>query len=156
MSLMTSSRAATCVGPRRSSAGLTLIEALVALLVLTFGLLGVAGLMAHSLKNNHSSYLRSQATVLAYDIADRMRANRAAVESGAYQLDLDDDPASEGVAQEDMVAWRAALARFLPSGTGAVACGADGAPPFVCRTTVQWDDSRGAADPVQIIVSSEI
>jgi len=141
---------------KRRNEGLTLIEALITLLVLTLGLLGVAGMMAHSLKNNHSSYLRSQATVLAYDIADRMRANRAAVETKAYALALGKDPLSSGIAQQDLLDWQAALARFLPSGTGAVACGADGAPPFVCRITVQWDDSRGAADPAQVIVSSEI
>ena len=55
--------------------GFTLIEVLIAMLVLAVGLLGLAGLQATSLKNNQSAYNRSQATQLAYDIADRMRSN---------------------------------------------------------------------------------
>lgn len=58
--------------------GFSLIEVLIALLVLALGLLGLAGLQVTSLKNNLSAYNRSQATLLAYDLADRMRANVAA------------------------------------------------------------------------------
>ena len=59
----------------KKNIGFTLIEVLVAMLVLAVGLLGLAGLQATSLRNNQSAYNRSQATQLAYDIADRMRAN---------------------------------------------------------------------------------
>ena len=55
--------------------GFTLIEVLIAMLVLSLGLLGLAGVQARSLKNNVSAYNRAQATQLAYDMADRMRAN---------------------------------------------------------------------------------
>ncbi len=57
--------------------GFTLIEVLIAMLILAIGLLGLAGLQATSLRNNMSAYNRSQATLLAYDMADRMRANVA-------------------------------------------------------------------------------
>ena len=63
------------------NAGFTLIEVLIAMLVLAVGLLGLAGLQATSLRNNQSAYNRSQATQLAYDIADRMRANSAGIAS---------------------------------------------------------------------------
>ena len=55
--------------------GFTLIEVLIAMIVLAVGLLGLAGLQATSLRNNQSAYNRIKATQLAYDIADRMRAN---------------------------------------------------------------------------------
>jgi type IV pilus assembly protein PilV len=55
--------------------GFTLIEVLVAMLVLAFGLLGLAGVQVISLKNNLSSYNRSQATLLANDLVDRIRSN---------------------------------------------------------------------------------
>ena len=55
--------------------GFTLIEVLIAMIILAVGLLGLAGLQATSLRNNQSAYNRSVATQLAYDIADRMRAN---------------------------------------------------------------------------------
>ncbi|MCX7101946.1 MAG: type IV pilus modification protein PilV, partial [Methylobacter sp.] len=61
----------------KQTAGFTLIEVLIAMLVLAVGLLGLAGLQATSLKSNQSAYNRSQATQLAYDLADRMRANVA-------------------------------------------------------------------------------
>ena len=63
--------------PSADQRGATLIEVLVAMLVLSIGLLGLAGMQMTALKSNQSAYYRSQATVLAYDIIDRMRANRA-------------------------------------------------------------------------------
>jgi type IV pilus assembly protein PilV len=59
--------------------GFSLIEVLVALLVLSIGLLGLAALQTTSLQYNTGSYFRTQSTFLAYDIIDRMRANIAAV-----------------------------------------------------------------------------
>jgi len=64
--------------------GVTLIEVLVTLFVVTIGLLGMAGLQYASLKNANSSYSRYQATVLAYDIAERMRANKQYALGGSY------------------------------------------------------------------------
>jgi type IV pilus assembly protein PilV len=57
---------------------------MIALLVLSIGLLGIAGLQVFSLKYNHQSYQRTQATLLINEIVDRMRANREAVQSGLY------------------------------------------------------------------------
>ncbi|WP_447589240.1 type IV pilus modification protein PilV [Aquipseudomonas campi] len=55
--------------------GFTLIEVMIALVILAVGLLGMASLMARSQKSNESAYSRSQATLLAYDIVERMRTN---------------------------------------------------------------------------------
>jgi type IV pilus assembly protein PilV len=70
--------------PATSSQGFTLVEVLIAVLVLSLGLLGLAGLQANSLKFNTSAAVRGQATLVAYDIIDRMRANRDAALAGAY------------------------------------------------------------------------
>ena len=56
--------------------GFTLIEVLVSIVILSIGLLGIAKLMLFSSRSNDSAYLRSQATALAYEILDNMRANR--------------------------------------------------------------------------------
>lgn len=64
--------------------GFTLLEVLVALLVLSLGLLGLAGLQTMSLKFNTQSYQRTQATMLIDSMIDRMRANPDAVNSGVY------------------------------------------------------------------------
>jgi type IV pilus assembly protein PilV len=70
-----------------SQQGFSLIEVLVALLVLSIGLLGLAALQTTSLKYNTESYFRTQATYFVYDIVDRMRINSAAVASGgAYDV----------------------------------------------------------------------
>lgn len=61
----------------RRHAGFTLIEILVTLVVLSIGLLGIAGMQAGALKNNHAAYTKTQATNLAMDMADRIRANSA-------------------------------------------------------------------------------
>lgn len=64
--------------------GFSLLEVMIALLVLSIGLLGIAGLQVFSLKYNHQSYERTQATLLINEIVDRMRANRDAVSAGLY------------------------------------------------------------------------
>ena len=57
------------------SRGFTLIEVLIALVILSVGLLGLAGLQIISLKNNQSTYARGQANLMAMDVIDRIRAN---------------------------------------------------------------------------------
>ncbi len=72
-------------GPRRQR-GFNLLEVMVALLVLSLGLLGLAALQTVGLKANHESYERTQATLLIYEILDRMRANPQGVVGGNYDL----------------------------------------------------------------------
>ena len=67
-----------------SSRGFTMIEVLIAMVILAIGLLGLAALQAVGMRNNHSALSRFQATLSAYDMADRMRSNSGA--SGASQL----------------------------------------------------------------------
>lgn len=69
--------------------GFTLIEVLVSVVVFSIGLIGLASLQTLSLKHNNTSYLRSQAILLAQDMADRMRANSLAVANGDYNLGND-------------------------------------------------------------------
>ena len=71
--------------------GFSLIEVLVALIILAIGLLGLASLQMTSLKFNTDAYLRTQATTLAYDVIDRMRINNAGVLTGNYTVTLSSD-----------------------------------------------------------------
>lgn len=118
--------------------GLTLIEVLVAVLILSIGLLGLAGLQTLSLRSNHSAYLRSQATILAYDIADRMRANRQPALSGSYNIALKSTPATgSSIAAIDLQEWKLALGALLPSGDGSIEIVGGN-----LTVTVSWNDER--------------
>lgn len=137
----------------RTGRGFTLIEVLIAVLVLSIGLLGLAGLQATSLQFNHSANLRSQATNLAYEMTDRMRANRDAALNGQYNLAIDaSTPGTGTVPGADLAAWRGALATRLPSGTGSVAVDAGG----IATIVVRWDDSRGAEDALTFTLTTQL
>jgi type IV pilus assembly protein PilV len=138
--------------------GFTLIEVLIAMLVLAVGLLGLAGLQATSLKNNQSAYNRSQATQLAYDMADRIRANPseanklgtsayAATTTAATQSSCNSSPGCTPalMAQNDRAQWNANIISSLGSlGTGSVTVNA---ATRIFSITINWDDNRsGAAD----------
>jgi len=129
--------------------GFTLLEVLVAVLVLSIGLLGLAGLLASSIRNNQSAYQRTQATWLAYDIVDRMRVNRPAALASDYDTTLGTpancaaNPTLSGsMAAQDLTGWKTLLACALPAGDGAVALNAANRQVTV---TVQWNDSRGTS-----------
>ena len=143
MTLFTTAVPQCAAAERRTSGGFTLVEVLVTLVILSVGLLGIAALHTASLRNNLDSALRSQASALAADIADRMRANRNAALAPdlAYNLALGDaTPTLVGtptLAQRDLNAWRTLLAQVLPAGTGAVLV--DPATD-ICLITVQWGE----------------
>jgi type IV pilus assembly protein PilV len=138
---------------RHSVRGFTLLEVLVAMVVLSIGLLGLAGLMASSLKNSHSAYQRTQATWLAYDALDRMRANRQVALAGGYNVALGATPGGSGMAATDLSQWNAALSNTLPAGQGSIAVAAGGAVTVI----VQWDDTRsGGLAAQQFQVDSQL
>ena len=138
----------TLVGRPRGSvsgqSGFTLIEVLVSALILAIGLVGVAALQGVALKNNQSTYMRSQAAALAYDLADRMRSNVAAADAGSYDpalaaLTADCETVTgcspDALARHDLAEWNAAITSFLPDGEG-----------FVCVDSTP-NDGTGATDP---------
>lgn len=113
--------------------GYTLIEVLVALLIVSLGLLGMAALQITALKQNQNAYVRSQAIISANDIMDRMRANTGAVTNGDYFSDSsayeDDDVDtsceasvcnSAAMATYDLNNWKYNLQLEMPSGGGCV------------------------------------
>ena len=148
--------------------GLSLIEVLVSLVVVSVGLLGMAGLQTFSLRNNASAYTRSVANNLAYDMLDAMRANREAALAGLYNfdftecVDIDDCvPDGDTRAGRDIRDWQALVFYMLRSagassvGQGSVACDTGTA---VCTVTVQWNDNRTGDNNFlqQVVVSTRL
>jgi type IV pilus assembly protein PilV len=150
---------------RPRSRGTTLLEVLIALLVLMMGYLAVAGLQSVALANNHSAFLRSQAVIQAHDMSDRMYANTAGVQAGAYNsisgtpnnppmcltnvapghgslATLSCTPAQ--MAAFDAAEWNTANANLLPSGTGTVA-GPDGNGVYTITLTWLEQEADGTA-----------
>lgn len=133
--------------------GFTLIEVLIAMLILAGGLLGLAGLQAVGMSNNQSAYQRSQATQLAYDMADRIRANIADANNGATSTYITMDPTAAALqadcetvsatctttdaAQNDLFRWNQAVINTLPLGAGTIAVNGT-----VFSITINWDDNR--------------
>lgn len=139
----------------RRQQGFSLIEVMVAMLLLSIGMLGIAGIIVNNLKNNQSSYARGQASMLVADIVDRMRANRGAAEltPSPYELALAATPAAGGgVPGDDLRQWSAAVATSVPSGVGAVAV--DAATRNV-TVTIQWDDSRARGNGTTVGLAAQ-
>ncbi len=124
----------------QSQRGVGLIEVLIALLVLSFGMLGMAGLQMWSLKYNQSAMERGMAVVQTHTIADAMRADRAAALRAEFDITLDAAaPSGNTFAQVSLRAWRDSLRAALGAdATGEVDC--DGAR---CTIRVRWNDTRG-------------
>lgn len=117
----------------RAAAGFTLVEALVALVVLSIGMLGIAALYVESLRAGRTALTRTQAIALAGDMADRIRANRAggtayakvATDAGALSVNCQQGGTAAScnsavMADHDKAVWNAEVARALPGGTAEV------------------------------------
>ena len=124
---------------RRSQQGVGLIEVLIALLVLSFGMLGLAGLQMWSLKYNQSAMERGMAVVQTHSIVDAMRANRTAATTNQFDIEFD-DPVPEGSSftLEALRTWRTSLTEELgDQASGEIDCNGS-----VCTIRVRWNDAR--------------
>lgn len=122
----------------RRARGFSLIEVMVTIVVVSVGLLGFVALLNRSIVANRQAYMRSQATIMAHDVAERMRVNRAAAVGGAYNLTVGSAPVGGSVAGNDLVDWTQHLARELPAGQAGVAVDASGNVTI----TIRWDDDN--------------
>lgn len=110
--------------------GFSLIEVLITIMIVSFGLLGMAALIVSGARSNNIAHYRSIASKQTEDIADRMRANLAGVSAGAYNALAASIPSSNDcvtntcsatqLAAYDHAQWNTANSRLLPSGTGTV------------------------------------
>ena len=127
--------------------GVSMIEILVALTIVAFGMLGLLGLQARALSVQTDAFHRRQAAELVAQLGERMRANHLAFQAGRYSLSFDasaDAPStapacnapctSEQVAARDLDEWRIELRRRIP-----------GAAAYL-----QWDGTRRSGIAVSV------
>ena len=132
----------------KQQSGMGMIEALIALLVISIGLLGIAALQLTSLRQSSSANWHSQAVWYSYEMTDRINANRAAF--GAYNnLDTANNPSQDCQLGEcnpaemvtaDLEEWKV-LVENLPGGRGFVKQNAG-----LVTVSVMWDDGADATN----------
>jgi type IV pilus assembly protein PilV len=139
--------------PRQS--GFSLVEVLVALLIISIGLLGIVALQSLALTNTGSSMERSQAVIQTYSYLEVLRANIA--QANISELDIPVmtcDPENLGESQVVQRRWLTQLHETLgPESCAMVDCLGNG----TCTITVQWDDSRAeGGESAQQLVTETI
>lgn len=129
--------------------GFSLIEVLVALLILTLGIAGTLKLQTQSLKSNQRAYFRTQADLLIKDVFARMQANKNEARKGAYIssskptsspdcLSQTCDPSQ--LAKWDLYQWYENVENNLPNGSGELKIfGGDNNTYLI---SIRWDDRR--------------
>ena len=133
--------------------GFSLLESLIALVVFSIGFLALTLLMQTSLRNTNSAFYRSVATEQAYDMADRIRANRGAAGANVVNYRNAEASADPGcilvdcnatqLAQYDGWQWNQTNGDVLPSGGGSIVFNA---ATGAVTVTVSWDDNRTGND----------
>lgn len=142
---------------------------MVALVIFSIGLIGLAGLQSASLGYNHSAYMRSQASYLAYNILDKMRANPVKAKNGNYAAlaaaygyvgvkhtcyySTSSSCTDQQIVETDLYEWNQAL-KTLPGGQGKISktstLGAE-----IHEVTIRWDDPISDTNTTTITVRSE-
>lgn len=137
--------------------GFAMLEVLISILVIAFGLLGLAGLQGTSIRNNHQASLRGQATLYAYDIADRIRANRVGLDNLNYHQGTAGTAASTAACQPssaptgctsaimasyDLLTWGQMVSQ-LPGGQGIVCIDSTPGTPGVDTPAAPNCDGNG-------------
>lgn len=160
--------------------GFTLFEVLISLVILALGMLGIARMLLITHKTNSSNYIRQQAVQSAYDILDRIVANRSAAIAGNYNVNnlvttgaptIPNSPtancttsscSTSQLASYDTWYWLATDLAQLPYGCGSINTSVSGINTLV-TVTVQWNDNPaqnflGATNPTpaQFTIQSEL
>jgi len=147
--------------------GISLIEVLMAVLIFSVGLIGLAGLLVMATRSNHAAYQRTQVTFLASTMADRMGANPVGVWSGFYNSaaypvgassaannDCSAGCTPQALAAADQRAWSRQLQTFLPNVTASISCDASkaGYTPagWTLGTPASGATAATPADPGQV------
>ncbi len=143
-----------------NSQGFSLVEVLVTVVVMSVGLLGIAGLQLTSLKNNDSAFIRSRSAIYTYNLIDYMRANRQSALAGDYNIglsalsDLTAPSGTPTIAETDRYSWYQHLDASLPNAKAAINCDANA----ICVVKVEWNDSHaeGSTSTKDLVLTAQL
>jgi type IV pilus assembly protein PilV len=130
---------------RHAQRGFGLVESLVALVVVSVGMIGIAVLYGQGLGASRTALYRTQAVILASDMADRIRLNRRGAityQAAGAGTDRNCEPGGATctptqMAEHDLWAWNAQIDRQLPGADGVVLFTAAAPPTYTIRITWQ-------------------
>jgi len=126
--------------------GFSLVEVLIALVIMSVGMLGIAGLYVHTMKAGRTSLFRHHAVTLAGDVADRIRANPIAG-VGYIVAGVDNNCVDGGIdcsraemAQHDIFLWTQQATDTLPAGAVNIVFN-NGVVPPTYQITITWNEA---------------
>lgn len=128
---------------RKRQRGFSMLEVLITIVIMAFGLLGISGLMVKGIDNSTGADLSSRATQAANQMIDALRANRA--NFGSYTVTFANTAAdfpnleTSSVQDRDRNQWLTTLAR-LPNGDGDVTCVAAVPTQIICTINVRFNN----------------
>lgn len=137
----------------RSGGGFSLVEVLVALVILAIGISGIAMLLTHTLLTTRVTVTRTHAYSLNADMAERIRANRQAL-SGYAGTATDHDCEQRALsapctaiqrAEQDLFDWSTATTALLPGGNGRIVVD-EAASPATVTVTLAWSEPGAKPD----------
>ena len=147
----------------KKQVGFTMIEVLVALFILSIGVTGVAMLQLTALKRNQSTQYQAAATMIAYDLMDKMRRNRTIALAGGYNLNsystsssIPGSIAVGSVAYQDITDMRRALLNDFPANAADITISRPGARRM--QVSISWSDSKfsSVVEANSLVVESEL
>jgi len=138
--------------PPNKQTGFSLIEVMVATVIISVGLVGLATTMTNSMRFDNQAFLGSQAIFLANNMAEKLHSNRHAAADGDYD-DIDPLSAPTGctnskgckprdLAKYDVFEWKNQLAELLPEGKGRVCVDGDFQDGDDCDGDLENGDRR--------------
>lgn len=139
----------------RQQRGFSLVEVMIALVIMSVGMLGIAGLYVQSMQAGRTSMFRHHAVTLAGDVADRIRANPRAGNAYIAAAGVDHNCIASNVvctptqmAESDILVWKDEAANILPGGDVTVVFNGAVTPPTY-QITVSWNEP--GANPTYVI-----
>ncbi|MGF1548025.1 MAG: type IV pilus modification protein PilV [Thiotrichales bacterium] len=135
---------------RPAQGGFTIVEIMVALLILSIGLLGLASLQVIGVKNSGNAYYRTQAVMIANETVERIRMNKPAARNGEYDAAAPacEDASGGTLAEQDLAQTACAVTNTLPGGSvEALNCAAGATAETVdCALAIIWRETRQQGD----------